>query len=295
MKIMIDWGYWPNAESITAYSTLILAFATGLLVFVTWKYVGEIRSQAGNMREQADAMKRQATAMESQSTFVKDQTNAMTSQAKTMEDQFGIIREESATMRRQADAMEGQSSLIREQATILSDQASAMKKQADIMEQQSKAMLENIRYDHILKKYERANMEMSLLIGPLYARRNDPNIFSFNKRKERVKMIQKVRYAVIDESIMDFVSFWDSIDQNIYLNRSDYFEKSFRNYNSIIDEYFMLEGQNKQPSEISHLKESFDKELRPQLIKSIEERYVELSNEICSIRLELEAQENRIK
>lgn len=289
---MIGSGYWPNAESITAYSTLILAFATALLVLVTWKYVGEIRSQAGNMQEQADAMKRQAAAMEKQSTFVKDQTNAMTSQAKTMEDQFGIIREESATMKRQADAMEGQSSLIREQATILSEQASAMKKQADIMEKQSKAMLENIRYDHLIKKYDRANEEMSLLIGPLYGRIKDPNIFSLTNRKERI--VPMVGSKQPHPVTLDFVSFWDSIDQNIYLNRSDKFKVSIKNYNSNIEEYFILEGQNDKRSERDRLSEHFSKKIKPQLIKSIEERYTELSNEIASIRSELEAQEKRI-
>jgi hypothetical protein len=41
-----------------------------------------------------------------------------------------------------------------------------------------------------------------------------------------------------DASIFDFVSFWDSIEQNIYLNRSPEFDLVFRNYSLIVTDYF---------------------------------------------------------
>jgi hypothetical protein len=87
--------------------------------------------------------------MDKQSKFIKDQSDAMTRQAKTMEAQFDIIRDESATMKRQADAMEGQSNL----------------------------MLENMEYNRLSKRHERLNKEMTLLVGPLYARRKEKIYF----------------------------------------------------------------------------------------------------------------------
>lgn len=75
---MIDWAYWTNPNTITAYSTLLLMIVTGALVAVTWKYVSEVRGQAKDMRDQANAMKRQADAMDTQSNFIKRQSDAMT-------------------------------------------------------------------------------------------------------------------------------------------------------------------------------------------------------------------------
>jgi hypothetical protein len=64
---MFEWSYWTSAETITAYSTLLLVLVTGALVLATWKYVKEVRGQATDMRDQANAMKSQAETMEKQS------------------------------------------------------------------------------------------------------------------------------------------------------------------------------------------------------------------------------------
>lgn len=66
--------------------------------------------------------------------------------------------------------VESQIDLIREQASSMKDQVSAMEKQSSLM-------LENMEYDRLEKKYDRVNREISLLIGPLYSRRNDEMFF----------------------------------------------------------------------------------------------------------------------
>ena len=263
------WAYWTSADTITAYSTLLLVIVTGILALVTWMYVREVKSQAGvinqqanSMKDQADAMKRQADAMDEQSKFIRDQSGAMTSQAKTMEAQFDIIREESATMKRQADAMEGQSSL----------------------------MVENMEYDRLVKKYERVNREMSLLIGPLYSRRSDINIFSLKyKRSGRIFLSPTSR--VPDPSpnalIYDFVSFWDSIEQNMHLNGSYDFGFAFHNYSTNIIDYIQAKENRADEKRIKDLEELFLKTRKPDFIREIEKRYAELSTELKDMESEL--------
>jgi hypothetical protein len=263
------WAYWTSLDTITAYSTLFLVIVTGILALVTWMYVREVKSQAatinqqaGSIKDLADAMKRQADTMAEQSKFIRDQSDAMTRQAETMESQFDIIREESATMKRQADTMDGQSSL----------------------------MHENMEYDRLAKKYDRVNQEIAKLIGPLYARRNDKNIFSLEyKRSGRIFVSPtfKVPDPSPDAKIYDFVSFWDSIDQNMYLNRSYEFECTFRNYSlNVVDYYQALESgaDEKRKKELDDL---FNQTRKPDFIREIEKRYLELSNDLKDIESEL--------
>lgn len=240
-------SYWTSPDTITAYSTLFLVIVTGILALVTWMYVREVKSQAGIINQQAGSM--------------KDQSDAMTRQAKTMENQFDIIREESATMKRQADAMEGQSSL----------------------------MLENMEYDRLVKKYERVNREMSLLIGPLYSRRNDPNIFSLKKRSGRISLAptSRVPNPSPNALIYDFVSFWDLIEQNMYLNRSYEFQFIFHNYSVNITDYFQAVESNADAERKKDLEDLFQKTRKPEFIKEIEKRYSELSNELMDSESEI--------
>lgn len=74
---------------------------------------------------------------------------------------------------------------IESQVDLIREQASAMKDQVGAMEKQSSLMLENMEYDRVIKKYERVNMEMAQLVGPLFARRRDPNIFSLKVKAFR--------------------------------------------------------------------------------------------------------------
>lgn len=254
------WAYWTSSDTITAYSTLLLVIVTGILALVTWMYVREVKSQAGvinqqasSMKDQADAMKRQADAMDGQSKFIKDQSDAMTRQAKTMDAQFEIIREESATMKRQADAMESQSSL----------------------------MIENMAYDLLVKKYERANREMAKLVGPLYARRKDQNIFSLKyKRSGRIysSPTASVRDPRPDAFIYDFVSFWDSVEENMYLNRSDEFQFIFHNYLINITDYFQPRENGADETRKKDLEDLFYKTRKPDFIRAIEKRYCRTFN-----------------
>jgi hypothetical protein len=205
--------------------------------------------------------------MDAQSKFIRDQSDAMTKQAKTMDAQFEIIREESATMKRQADAMEGQSGL----------------------------MFENMKYDRLVKKYERVNREMTQLVGPLFARRLDANIFSLNyKRSGRIFLspTSRVPNPGPDELIYDFVSFWDSIEQNMYLNRSAEFQFVFRNYSLNVTDYFQAVESGADAKRKKELQDLFYKTRKPDLIKELEKRYLELSNELKDIESEINERKN---
>jgi uncharacterized protein YoxC len=59
---------------------------------------------------------------------------------------------------------------VESQVDLIREQGSAMKDQVDVMEKQSSLMLENIEHDRLVKKYDRANREMTQLVGPLFAR-----------------------------------------------------------------------------------------------------------------------------
>lgn len=229
----------------------------------------EVRNQAKDLKNQAGDLKRQANAAEASISFVKNQSEALTRQAKTMESQFEIIREESATMKRQADAMEGQSSL----------------------------MLENIKYDRLVKRYERVNREMARLVGPLFARRKDPNIFSLKLRSRRiiVSPTSRVPDPNPDAEIYDFVSFWDSIDQNMYLNNSSKLQEAFMIYNAELVKYFELKRQPLKEAESTKQMLKFDKETKNDLIIAIENRYAEIIEELKDLEKELKIRMEKIE
>jgi hypothetical protein len=270
MNITIDWAYWARPDTITAYSTLLLMLVTGALVLTTWKYVKEVRGQAKDLQDQAGAMKRQADAMDGQSNLIRMQADAMTRQADTIERQSEFVQEESRTMR--------------DQAKVMFDQAEAMKEQAEIMKKQSSLMLENMEYDRLIKRHERVNKEISLFIGPLYARRKDHSIFSLKKSSQRVRIY---RQTIVDQENYDYVSFWDSIEQNEYLNRSSRFKKALEHYKSKIAEHFELSEKTEIPEEKTKRQDCFYKIDRPKLIEEIEIRYNELNDELAGIENEL--------
>jgi len=252
--------YWDQAATII--TAVIIALGTAALAIYAALTFRAIKDQMKLLYDQSDAMKRQADANEVQSGFIRDQSNALKSQAETMESQFEIIREESATMKRQADAMEGQANL----------------------------MHESIEYDRLVKKYERANREISLLIGPLYARRNDANIFSLKcNRRGRISISPTMRTPdpSPDALIYDFVTFWDSIEQNMYLNRSPEVQFAFRNYSLNVIDYFQAVESSADAERKKDLEDLFHKTRKPDLIREIEKRYLELSDELKSLESEL--------
>jgi hypothetical protein len=282
---IFDWAYWTDPDTITAYSTFLLTLVTGALVLATWKYVKEVRGQAGDMKKQADAMKEQAEAMKSQ--------------ARTMDGQSGFIHEQANAMTRQADTLEGQSNLVREQATAMQsqantmlEQADAMKKQAEILEKQSNIMLENIEYDRLIKKYERVNREMTQLIARLYSRRSDASLFQLQKHNEKFKA---AGYNQFNEQHFYFVDFWESIEQNMYLNRSSDFQFDYHNYMVTIDGYFDANDRGESNDTKKKIEDIFYKSNKPNFIRAIEKRYTELSDELKEIESELKICDERRK
>jgi uncharacterized protein YoxC len=235
----IDWS--QLSSLIVAIGTVALAIYAGL----TFR---GLKSQMKLLLEQAASMKRQADAMDKQSKFIKDQSDAMTRQAKTMEAQFDIIRDESATMKRQADAMEGQSN----------------------------PMLENMEYNRLSKRHERLNKEMTLLVGPLYARRKEKNIFQMIDRSERYTFHAK---DIVNLMHHDYITFWENIDQYLYLNQSSELRRALGNYYQAIYNNFYFR-ELKMQSEMERNKEIFEKTTVPRLIEKIEERHQQLEKEI---------------
>ena len=183
---------------------------------------------------------------------------------------------------------------LKEQMDLLNKQAVSMKRQADAMEGQSSLMFENMEYDRLAKKYDRVNKEISFLIGPLYARRRDANIFSLKyKRSGRISLspTSRVPNPDPDALIYDFVSFWDSIEQNMYLNRSSEFQFVFRNYFLNLTDYFQAVESGADAERKKNLEDLFNGTRKPEFIKEIEKRYSELSNELNDLGSELSRKE----
>lgn len=178
---------------------------------------------------------------------------------------------------------------VESQVDLIREQASAMKDQVGAMEKQSSLMLENMEYDRVIKKYERVNMEMAQLVGPLFARRRDPNIFSLKvKRSGRIFVSPTARVPDPnpDALIYDFVSFWDSIDQNMYLNRSSILLKAIKDFSEKINKYHEFLSSGKEMEAKYELK-GFEESFKVYLIKVIEIRYDEITKEIAEIEEEL--------
>jgi len=269
--LAIDWDQ---------FSSTITAIATVGLAIYAYKSFSGVKDQMALIDKQSTDMKRQADAMEIQSTLIKNQSDAMIRQADIMDGQTNFVRD--------------QSSAIQNQAEIMLEQAAAMKSQSDSMKKQSNLIIENMEYDRLVKKYERVNREMSLLIGPLYSRRNDVNIFSL-KHKRSLRIVLSPTSRVPDPSpdplIYDFVSFWDSIEQNMYLNTSSKFESTYRNYSlSKEDEIAKLERSSSEYKKADR-EDNFNKNEKLEFINEIKKRYLELSNDLKDMESELSKKE----
>jgi len=253
---------WNQVSSI--FLGVITAFATVALAYYANKSFKGVKDQMDLMFKQSVDMKRQADAMEVQSSFIKSQSDAMIRQADIMDGQTNFVRDQSIAMQNQASTM--------------LDQAEAMKCQSKAMVLQSNIMIEKMNYEWLVKNYERVSKEMTLFIGPLYSRRKDHNIFSLSRPSQRV--VPGGAWQSGTDLTFDFVSFWDSIDQNLYLNRSDDLKEAFLNYSKTIEEYFGLSKQAGKNQEQSDMAKKFNNDIKPKLIKSIEKRYDEVSDEL---------------
>lgn len=196
---------------------------------------------------------------------------------KGMKDQMNLIYKQSIDMKRQADAMEVQ-------ANIMDGQTNFVRNQAYAMEKQSNLMLKNIEYDQLNKKYERINKEMTLLVAPLYSRRNDERIFKLKSHTDKFK---GAGYNKFSESHYDFINFWESIEQNKYLNRSPEFQLALHNFLINILDYYTANENALGEERKRSLEELYSKTRKPQLIDQVEKRYVELSKEIRNIEGQL--------
>jgi len=265
--LAIDWN--QVSGGITAIATV------GLAIYAYKSFKG-VKDQMDLIYKQSTDMKRQADAMEIQSTLIRNQSDAMVRQANIMDGQTNFVSD--------------QATALQSQATTMLEQAAAMKNQADAMESQSSLMLDNMEYDRLVKKYERVNREMTQLVAPLFARRKDANIFSLKyKRSGRifVSPTSRVPDPSPDALIYDFVSFWDSIEQNMYLNRSHEFQFFWHNYSINLIDYFEALESGADAERKKDLEELFHRTRKPDFIKEIEKRYLELSNELQSIESEL--------
>ena len=255
-------------------SSAITAFATVGLAYYAYRSFKGVKDQMNLINRQSADMKRQADAMEMQSSFIRNQSDAMERQADIMEKQTDFVRDQSAAMQKQALAM--------------LDQAANIKCQSEAMGLQSGIMIEKMNYEWLVKNHERLSKEMSLFIGPLYSRRRDPNIFSLMRRSQRV--VPGGVWPSGNDLIFDFVSFWDSIDQNLYLNRSNELREAFLNYIKAIDDYFELSnlaGNNDQ--ERIDAAKRFNNDIKPKLIKSIEKRYEDVSEGLRKMESEFDS------
>jgi hypothetical protein len=152
------------------------------------------------------------------------------------------------------------------------------------MEKQSSLMLENMEYDRLSKKYDRVNKEMSQLIGPLYSKRKEANLFQLKKLIEKFEPAGANKYS---EPHFYYVEFWESIEQNMYLNRSADFRLAYHNYLINITDYFQANDSGADNTRKKDRENLFYKIRRPDLIKEIEKRYSELSNELNELEREL--------
>lgn len=258
---------WNQVSSI--FLGVITALATVVLAYYANRSFKGVKDQMDLIHKQSVDMKRQADAMEIQSTLIRSQSDAMV---------------------RQADALDRQSSFVQDQSIAMQSQAMIMKSQSDSMEKQSNLMLENMEYDRLIKKYERVNREMVRLVGPLFERRNDQNIFSLKyKRSVRIEASPTARVPNPSPNpfIYDFVSFWDSVEQNIYLNRSHNFEFSFNNYSMNAKDYAKVQESGADEKRKKDLEDLFIRKIKPEFISEIEKRYLELSKELKDIESEI--------
>lgn len=269
----IDWNQVLSAIYIidlNRVSSAVTAIATIGLAYYAYKSFKGVKDQMELINRQSKDMKRQADAMEIQSNLIRGQSDAMTRQADIMDGETNFVRDQSEAMQIQASTMQ--------------KQADAMKGQSDAMMLQSRLMIENMNYDRFIRNYERVSREMSILIAPLYSRRKDPHIFSLTRRSQRV--VPSGGWKSGGDMIFDFVSYWDSIDQNMYLNRSYILKEAYSEYHEAIEKYFELSGQTGKSEEQNVLAKKFNDYIKPNLIKTIEKRYEEISEELKEMESE---------
>lgn len=179
--------------------------------------------------------------------------------------------------------VEAQVKTMRDQYNLIQEQAADTRKQAEIMEIQSNLMHQNMEYDRLLKQHERLIKEITLFLGPLFARRNDSSVFKLERRSQTILVFAR---GTIDQERYYYNTFWNDVDQNIYLNQSDILRNALNKYNATIDAYFEANQQNK-PDDAKKLEDEFNNSIKPDFIRTISKRHSELDDKLKKIEKEL--------
>ena len=172
---------------------------------------------------------------------------------------------------------------MKDQYNLIQEQAADTRRQAEIMEKQSHLMQQNMEYDLLLKQRERLVKEITLFVGPLFAKITDSSIFKLERRSQAVL----VRARGMDEERYYYNTFWSDVYQNIYLNHSDVLRNALNKYNAKIDAYFEAKLQNKPADDLRKLEDDFNDHIKPDFISTISKRYSELDAELKKIDEEL--------
>jgi len=160
--------------------------------------------------------------------------------------------------------------------------ANQAEEQSKIMKDQSNLRRQVMDYDRLSKQYGRLEKEMASFVSPLYARRNEQNFFLLQERPQRFahRVPDLAKAAEVD-----FINFWEGIDQYSYLNHSNYLQIDLNNYNAAISAFFTVQPNT---PERETLQKTFIERIRPQLIQAIEKRFNELDKKLKEIEIELQ-------
>jgi len=152
--------------------------------------------------------------------------------------------------------------------------------QNQIMDEQNKMMDENRKHELLVKKYNRMLDEMKNLIAPLYASRDDPQIFIPIKLDS--KIITDLETSEIDQIYYNSYEFWMNIRKNIYLNGSEELKKQLRKYEDSLRHPSMKRDERRD----KYYSRMFEKNNKI-LVDIIEHRHCELAEQIKDIEEEL--------
>jgi hypothetical protein len=125
---------------------------------------------------------------------------------------------------------------------------------------------------------------MEELVAPLYSKRKEANLFQLKGLTDK---FEAAVYGKHSEPHFYYLDFWESIEQNMYLNRSADFRLAYHNYLINITDYFQANASGADNKRKKDLEDLFYRTRKPDFIKEIEKRYLELSNELNDLESEI--------
>ena len=135
------------------------------------------------------------------------------------------------------------------------------------------------------------NFRPPLTVAPLYARRNDPQIFQAHKYEKKIELYKRAFDIHRDDVNKEFHDFWENIFKNLYLNQSNKLQKSIDMYFPSINKFVSHYDDSPDPVELEMDLDDF-KNTRKILKDNIETRYEELRTLISDIENELRISES---